>query len=435
MDKAPENMLVGAINPYALTEAITGRSFDWTNQQSIHILEETLEKNYSELFDIKYNSPLFTGLKLEGTNTIKAMTKDELKIRTASQKESMDFSHLAHLKDLSEVGVKKLDSVSIKEGRLVRGRLNLVLDIPKLDNTISNKVTTMQIKDIALAYLGSSYTEWNPANRSWRDLGNFFNDVVEFNDPIQGAVGNCYFIAAIAALAWADPYNIEHKVRATGVGETQRTNAIQFYSKGGGKDAPSKLIEVTDSTIVNNANNRAVYCRSNDGGEIWPSVYEKAFAKWITKNNSDKPDITQTAFGDPVKAIAQLNDKSPQYFNTSSRSGAALYGIVRGNSAGGKTIHPMVAWTYGSGIYSGSNIVGNHAYTVLGWAYRNGKKYIILRNPWGVTEPAGVNSYQGVISFIDKSFWRPINFIGNDGVFALEADSFKYYFAGLGVAK
>ena len=59
MDKAPDNMLVGAINPYALTEAITGRTFDWTKPESIHILEETLEKNYSELFDIKNNSPLY----------------------------------------------------------------------------------------------------------------------------------------------------------------------------------------------------------------------------------------------------------------------------------------------------------------------------------------------------------------------------------------
>jgi hypothetical protein len=71
----------------------------------------------------------------------------------------------------------------------------------------------------------------------------------------------------------------------------------------------------------------------------------------------------------------------------------------------------------------------------LGWAYQNSKKYIVLRNPWGVTEPAGLNSYQGVLSFFDKTFWRPITMIGNDGVFAIEANSFQNLFAGLGVAK
>lgn len=96
----------------------------------------------------------------------------------------------------------------------------------------------------------------------------------------------------------------------------------------------------------------------------------------------------------------------------------------------------MVAWTYGSGKdYTGSNIVGNHAYTVLGWSTFNNKNYIILRNPWGVTEPNGLNSYQGLVSFFDGSFWRPINMIGNDGVFALEINAFKIYFEGLGVAK
>lgn len=435
MDTAPKEMFVGAINPYALTEAITGKQFDWKNPQSIHILEETLEKNYADLFDIKNNSPLFTGLKLESNNTVKKMSEDELKVRTNAQRESIDLSQFSQLKDLSEVGVKKLDTVSIKESKLVRGKLNVVLNIPKLDNTITNKTTTLQIKHIVWPLLINKSGEWNPANMTWKDMGNFFDDVVEFNDPIQGAVGNCYFISAIAALAWSDPYSIEHKVRATGVGETQRVSAIQFYSKGGGKDAPSKLIEVKDETLVNNSNNKAVYCRSNDAAEIWPAVYEKAFAKWITKNNTDKPDITQTAYGDPVKAIAQLNNKTPNYYYTNTRTGEDLYGIVRQNSAGGKTIYPMVAWTYGSGNYSGSNIVANHAYTILGWALVNGKKYIILRNPWGVTEPIGINSYQGIVSFFDNTFWRPINFIGNDGVFALEADSFKYYFEGLGVAK
>ena len=96
----------------------------------------------------------------------------------------------------------------------------------------------------------------------------------------------------------------------------------------------------------------------------------------------------------------------------------------------------MTAWTYGSGeFYTGSNIVACHAYTVLGWAYQYGHEYIVLRNPWGITEPAGLGTYQGLLSFFDKSFWRFIDMIGNDGVFALESWAFKIYFAGLGVAK
>jgi hypothetical protein len=433
MDQAPKEMFVGVINPYALTEAITGRKFDWKDAKSYQILEETLETNYSELFDIKFNSPLYAGLELTKDNAVRALKSEDIKVRSTDKLESVNLSNIKTLNDLSATGIKNLNTISVKNARLDKGDVKVVLNIPKLNNTINNRLITPSIKNIIFGQ--GNANGWTPAGTSWSDRGNFFNDVTEYNDPVQGAVGNCYFIAAIAAIAWATPYTIEHKVRATGTGETDRTNAIQFFTKGGGKDAATRLVEVTDNTIIN-AYNNPVYCRSNDAGEIWPAVYEKAFAKWITNVNHDKPDISQTAYGDPAKAIAQLTNKTPYYYYTSSRTGLDLFGIVRENSMSFKTFNPMVAWTYGSGKdYTGSNIVGNHAYTVLGWSTFNNKNYIILRNPWGVTEPNGLNSYQGLISFFDGSFWRPINMIGNDGVFALEINSFQYYFAALGVAK
>lgn len=433
MDQAPKEMFVGVINPYALTEAITGRKFDWKDAKSYQILEETLETNYAELFDIKFNSPLYAGLELTKDDTVRVLKSEEIKVRATDKLESVNLSNIKTLNDLSNTGIKDLNTISVKNARLDKGDVKVVLNIPKLNNTINNRLITPSIKNIIFGQGNAS--GWTPAGTSWSDRGNFFNDVTEYNDPVQGAVGNCYFIAAIAAIAWAAPYTIEHKVRATGTGETDRTNAIQFFTKGGGKDAATRLVEVTDNTIIN-ASNNPVYCRSNDAGEIWPAVYEKAFAKWITNVNHDKPDISQTAYGDPAKAVAQLTNKTPYYYYTSSRTALELFGIVRENSMSFKTFNPMVAWTYGSGKdYTGSNIVGNHAYTVLGWSTFNNKNYIILRNPWGVTEPNGLNSYQGLISFFDGSFWRPINMIGNDGVFALEINAFKYYFAALGVAK
>lgn len=429
------NLNVGAINPFALTEALVGRKIDWTKKDSIEVMEDALETDYKELFDMKFNSPIFAGLKLNDKNMAEPLKSSEIKIRGNNDLETPDVSNFKTLNELKKVGVKSLNTTAIRSGVLTRGKLNLELEIPELDKTLSK---TLLSKPLAAILLGKAATsgDWTPENGTWKDVGDFFKDVTEFSDPVQGAIGNCYFIAAVSAIAWADPYLIVHRNRATGTTETDRVNAIQFYSKGGGKDAPTKLIEVSDKTIVRTSNNLPIYCRSSDPGEIYPALYEKAFAKWILKTNSDKPDITKTAFGDPVKATAQINNKTPYYYNTSSRTGDQLYSIVRENSMSYKTIHPMTAWTYGSNKdYTGTNVVGNHAYTVLGWAYKNNKKYIVLRNPWGVTEPAGINTYQGVLSFFDKSFWRPINTIGNDGVFAIEANSFQNLFAGLGVAK
>lgn len=435
MDEAPKDVNVGVINPYALTETLLGKKINWKSPSSIKLIEDTLETDYNELFDMKFNSPLYAGLKLNNKNFAVPLKKSEIKVRSSEGEETPDLSTLDTVADLRNAGVNNLDTLRVRGGILRRGHLNLNLNVPQLDKTLSKSLISKSMENFLFANVKAN-TDWTPSNGIWSDRGDFFKDVTENNDPIQGAVGNCYFIAAIASLAWSDPYSIIHRVRATGTGESNRVSAIKFYSKGGGKDAPTKLIEVDDKTLVRTNNNVPIYCRSNDAGEIWPALYEKAFAKWITKTNSDKPDITKTAFGDPVKAIAQLNNKTPYYFNTESRTGDQLYSIIRGNSAGRKTIHPMTAWTYGSGKdYSGTNIVGNHAYSVLGWAYKNNKKYVVLRNPWGVTEPTGVNSYQGLLSFFDKSFWRPITTIGNDGVFALEANSFKTNFVCMGVAK
>ncbi|SHE41073.1 Calpain family cysteine protease [Mariniphaga anaerophila] len=435
MDKVT-NLNVGAINPYALTEALVGRKIDWTNKASIEIMEDALETDYSELFDMKFNSPIFAGLKLNKENMAEPVKASEITIRGDNDSDTPDVSELKTLEELKKVGINNINATTIRSGVLTRGILNLKLEVPELDKTISKTRLSKPLANILLGAGAGSSADWTPGNGVWKDMGDFFKDVTEFSDPVQGAIGNCYFIAALSAIAWADPYRIIHRNRATGTGEADRVNAIQFYSKGGGKNAPTKLVEVTDKTIVRTSNNQPIYCRSRDAGEIYPALYEKAFAKWILKTNSDKPDITKTAFGDPVKATAQLNNKSTHYYNTSGRTGSKLFSIVRENSASYKTIHPMTAWTYGSSKdYTGTNVVGNHAYTVLGWAYKNSKSYIILRNPWGVTEPAGLNTYQGVLSFFDKSFWRPINMIGNDGVFAIEANSFQKLFAGLGVAK
>ncbi|MBW6533495.1 MAG: hypothetical protein K0B11_00665 [Mariniphaga sp.] len=434
MDKVT-NLNVGAINPYALTEALVGRKIDWTKKESIEVMEDALETDYNELFDMKFNSPIYAGLKLNDKNMAEPVAASAITIRGDNESETPDVSGITNLGELKKLGVKSINTTKIRSGVLTRGVLNLKLDLPQMDHTLSK---TLLSKPLAAILLGKAATsgDWTPENAVWKDMGDFFKDVIEFSDPVQGAIGNCYFIAAVSAIAWADPYRIVHRNRATGTGETDRVNAIQFYSKGGGKNAPTKLVEVTDKTLVRTSNNLPIYCRSRDAGEIYPALYEKAFAKWILKTNSDKPDITKTAFGDPVKATAQLNNKTPHYYNTGSRTGDQLYTIVRENSMSYKTIHPMTAWTYGSSKdYTGTNVVGNHAYTVLGWAYKNNKKYIVLRNPWGVTEPAGMNTYQGVLSFFDKSFWRPINMIGNDGVFAIEANSFQNLFAGLGVAK
>jgi len=187
---------------------------------------------------------------------------------------------------------------------------------------------------------------------------------------------------------------------------------------------------------INNSNNEPMYCSASDCADIWPSLYEKAFAKWITGTSSERPDITKTFCGDPIKAMAQINGKEPHYFVTENHSANDMLGLVRANCMNFKTINPMSAYTYATGSnYRGSNIVANHAYSVLGYTVLGEKQYIVLRNPWGVTEASGLTSYPGLLERVDPHLWHPAALLDHGGLFAVEAQAFKHCFAVLGVAK
>ena len=57
----------------------------------------------------------------------------------------------------------------------------------------------------------------------------------------------------------------------------------------------------------------------------------------------------------------------------------------------------------------------------------------MLRNPWGSCE-ATSGQLHGTIAMRDVSFWRSIDLGVSNGVFAIDFDTFKKYFAGIGVA-
>ena len=250
-------------------------------------------------------------------------------------------------------------------------------------------------------------------------------------------MANCYYIAALSAVAWAMPYRIRHLTRATGQNQDRFTNLIQFFKPDTGGQL-EREVEVTDTVPLNGSGN-FLYARSSEAGEIWPAVYEKAYAKLKTGITGDHPDILATAWGDCVWATAQLTGGHRAYYDNANETADKLWDLVRANSMGGRTVNPMTAWTYGSGddapkkvIYEDANVVGSHCYTVLGWDYRDGRKYIILRNPWGNTEVTA-SALDATIYAYDVSWWRPIALKDMDGTFAMEIETFKKYFAGFGV--
>ncbi|KAI1129112.1 hypothetical protein F5Y10DRAFT_276947 [Nemania abortiva] len=498
-DPRPDDVFVGCINPFALAENMIGHKIDRQSITAIRIIQDTLQTDYEELFDMKHHSVLYAGLKLnKEERKADELEEGETKILKEKDLVTPDLSRLDRLGDLEDIGMKELGNVRIKRAGILNNKLHLVLHADDIARTVGNREVTQTINDICLPFRRDSGRKdsFTPPNSSWRDAREVlmmrnmrrgmisdyntlfdyggsreYQAVRKFDDPIQGATANSWFVAALFSVYWADPALINrntnmqvrmHHRSGAGAGDDegrqQHRFSAKFYDQGGRNNSKTQVVEVDYRVPVNNSSEDFVYCRSSDGMALWPSLYEKAFAKWIGNGNNDNPnrhksigpasggssssqhvDITQTHNGDPVKAMAQLNGREPQYYFTDKHDAADLIGLVRGCSVNHRTICPMVAWTHASdsGTYRGCNLVANHAYSVLGWSSvgQGDKQYVIVRNPWGVTEPHGLTSYPGILTRVEPEYWRPASLLDREGVLAVEVGAFKEYFACMGVTK
>ena len=432
------------INPYALANLLAGRVIDWSNvEDKPRLLESILQHPYDELFDPKYGGPLYLGFAYEKGRLVRTdvpALHSEI-VLPSSDVESADLSDVHVLADLGrqfhtkDVGAIPVRRVTSDGGPYVTVELSLPAELKdaRLLRVFTKDILNSIVLDpnAVIAALG-----WTPPVGSWQDGGRFFNEAAEFFDPVQGAVANCYFIASLSAVAWSKPYQIKNLTRATGQNNQQFVNEIVFYKPDSG-GVVDQAIEVTDAIVMNNG--MPVYASSSESGEIWPAVYEKAFACFVTGSTNDHPNILATGWGDCVLASAQLTGGQRSYFGNAGMSAHDIWQTIRGHSLGGRTFQPMTAWTYGSGddspdhvSYADANVVGSHCYTILGWDYRNGTEYVVLRNPWGQHEMT-VGILAGTTSMYDISWWRPIALAPNDGTFAVTSATFKSYFAGFGV--
>lgn len=396
---------VGVINPYALGELIAKRNIQWSSvSEPEKLLSEILNIKEEAIFDIK-NPILNPSVKIDLDEKVAILGDKDAQSRLKS-----------FLSDRQPL-IKTEKAVS-----------NLRLTAPTNDGLDELLLSTAVVRT-------ESAVAWNPANKEWYDKGDYFEDVAEVNDPIQGALGDCYFIAALSSVAWARPYTIVNMARPSGWGnEDSPVHKVTFYANGNGA---AQSVEVSENVPVTKTTRNWVYARSLDATEIWPAVMEKAYAKWRTNNLTDFPNYPAISGGDPALACAQLIGGNRTYKTNSGTSAGDLWSFVRANSLSRRTVNPMVAWTYASQPsgtnYQSARVVANHAYSVLGWDYYNNEQYIVLRNPWG-THHATLDTRAGVWSahHISYSAAVPLN---TNGVFAMKVATFKKYFAKTAVAK
>lgn len=483
----------GVPSPYALAELIARRKIDWKSVPNRPaLLEEIFQTPYEELFDPDNGSPLYIDQERNKDGKV-SRVQPQLSRATLSdiygKKKKESVSNLAEL--VAAFGEQQLSDIPVRAVAAGRfGRLVLELEESKLARNIRlSHLFDQGLIDILYPKFQLGY---HPDNMSWTDTGRFYNEAAEFFDPIQGAVGDCYLIAALSSVAWSRPFTITDAARATGSDNESFKHRITFYNNG-----QPQQIEVTDKILTWNSSGSTAFCSSKEAGETWPAIYEKAYAKMRLGEGSDYPSIPNIAGGDPVGASAQLTGLSPTYMWHSSFTAAQVLATVQSHSLNGRTTSPITAWTHGSGAegevaYSDANIVAGHAYSILGsmrrYEFRPDRlrvsshltlpdisvtvppipgpqpllafndsdvalpkyshvksdlldlisirgtipvDYLIVRNPWGYFEGSGPSTTTGDYQARDVDWLRTIP-LGSDGVFAIEVNAFHRYFAGMG---
>ncbi len=104
----------------------------------------------------------------------------------------------------------------------------------------------------------------------YKDIaGEVFLDCVALSDVVQGQVGDCYFVAALASIAMHNPELLENMITDNGNG----TYTVSFGGDLGN-------VTVDDDFAVNSSGN-SVYAQtgSGSGTKLWVAIIEKAFAQ------------------------------------------------------------------------------------------------------------------------------------------------------------
>lgn len=224
---------------------------------------------------------------------------------------------------------------------------------------------------------------------------------VEYDDVRQGAIGDCYFAAALSAALYTDA---DQYIRGGLIREVRNSSdqtvkfAVRFY------DAWGKPQDVFVDADLVRRNGRPLYARSADsaaGAEEWAvGLIEKGYAQW----HGGFEKIGNGGYaGDVLQALTGSN---ATYRGVERMSPAAIYSAIDSNIQAKK---PVVACTHGEddGVdYTGSGVYANHCYSVLGVKKNGENLFVTLRNPWGMSEPANNGADDGIFDFPMADFMR-----------------------------
>ncbi|MBZ5522844.1 MAG: hypothetical protein LAP21_11455 [Acidobacteriia bacterium] len=219
-------------------------------------------------------------------------------------------------------------------------------------------------------------------------------------DVGQQALGDCYFLAALASIAKSKSAVIRDVVKDRGNGNY----AVRFFSKQAlpGKPPSYKPEWVgVNSEVYVNTQGKPVYAKGSTA--LWPAIVEKAYAVWKGRGSYEgiSGGFSNDAFEQVLGVPAEKTDVSALH-SVEGALGSGIYSkqaldlfrkTQHATNAGGVVALDTKEWgTGGTGESAGENttqvpgLASSHAYSVfttVGEPGVNKYLYVTVRNPWG----------------------------------------------------
>lgn len=266
-----------------------------------------------------------------------------------------------------------------------------------LGNLTAGSSSSQLNKLIDKWFFGADVPQLTTTGLSWvTSTGTLFPPTPSRADTKQGLLGDCYFIAAVAAIADRNPNAVRNMFIDNGDG----TYTVRFYTgqygdfNSGGTITSgfSSGTGAADYVTVNrslpvHANGSLVYSgyglsATSSSTILWIALAEKAYAQWNETGGEGRDGTNRYAaieggwMANVNCQVLGYNSTNYPFFSTSKQTLVSALTAQR-------------AVTLGTQSSPSNGLVGSHAYVVTG--YDSASDTFRLHNPWGTSHPGALS--------------------------------------------